>query len=247
MRSLLKTVNVNRVAVSFRRYIQENIHHKTGEFRLLLIVLAVAAFLMLYINSRDKDITSFDSWPYQTSNFQRYDYFNLQGYIDYFYGLKAGIGIYRNILDNSQMSYFTAMKLTNAIITECYRYKIDPNLVFAVIMVESSFRPGAESGKGAVGLMQVLPSTAEYVADRFGYTYKNKKTLYKPVPNVRFGIAYLHYLSQKYGRLQNALWAYNYGPRKYDTISKRNPSFIPRYVKEVMKYWRYFHNDRQKG
>jgi soluble lytic murein transglycosylase len=50
-------------------------------------------------------------------------------------------------------------------------YQVDPLLVAAVIYTESGFRPAAVSARGARGLMQVMPSTAEWVAGRLGYTH----------------------------------------------------------------------------
>ena len=90
---------------------------------------------------------------------------------------------------------------------------VDPYLVAAVINVESGFRPTVRSSAGAVGLMQVLPSTAKSVARRLGIPGKmSDAALSDPVTNIRVGTAYLAELLARYhddARL--ALAAYNAG------------------------------------
>jgi hypothetical protein len=78
---------------------------------------------------------------------------------------------------------------------------VDPILVRAVIQVESNYEPGARSPKGAVGLMQVMPSTAR----QYGIT-----NLYDPSSNIRAGVAYLKDLLSRFP-LALALAAYNAG------------------------------------
>jgi soluble lytic murein transglycosylase len=85
--------------------------------------------------------------------------------------------------------------------------------VAAVINVESGFRDGAVSPAGAVGLMQVLPSTAKAVARSIGLPGKmDTKALSDPVTNIRVGTAYLAELTARYhGSVDLALAAYNAG------------------------------------
>ena len=74
-------------------------------------------------------------------------------------------------------------------------YNLSPSLIAAVILNESSFRPGAESAVGARGLMQLMPDTAEWIARKLrldGYSFEQ---LYDPDTNIRFGCWYLNYLS----------------------------------------------------
>lgn len=82
-------------------------------------------------------------------------------------------------------------------------YRLDPNLVLAVIEAESGFNPGALSPKNAQGLMQLIPETAE----RFGVA-----NVWDPEQNVRGGMAYLKWLMQYFdGNLELVLAAYNSG------------------------------------
>jgi soluble lytic murein transglycosylase len=70
---------------------------------------------------------------------------------------------------------------------------IDPAWAFAIIRRESSFMPDANSGAGAMGLMQVLPSTARYLAKQ----KINSSSLFDPIVNVGLGTQYMRYLMDK--------------------------------------------------
>jgi len=109
-------------------------------------------------------------------------------------------------------------------------HNIDPQLVKAVIRAESNWNPDAISRKGALGLMQLMPSTAALlgVANPFD-----------PIENIDGGVRYLkHMIVQFNGNLTLALAAYNAGPK---LVEKKGmvPS-IPEtvaYVKRVMEYY----------
>ena len=90
---------------------------------------------------------------------------------------------------------------------------IDPRLVVSVMRVESRFRPGAVSGAGAVGLMQVTPPTGAWVAaQRAGNAPFEAAMLRDPGYNVSVGSWYLGYLIRLFGgRVPPALAAYNAG------------------------------------
>jgi soluble lytic murein transglycosylase-like protein len=88
------------------------------------------------------------------------------------------------------------------------RHRIDPALIRAVIETESNWNPSAVSRKGAVGLMQLIPTTAQ----RFGVD-----DLYSPQQNVDAGVKYLKTLLERYnGNLDLALAAYNAGEGAVD-------------------------------
>jgi soluble lytic murein transglycosylase len=95
---------------------------------------------------------------------------------------------------------------------------VDPYVVAAVINVESGFREGVVSSAGAVGLMQVKPSTAKAVARRLGIEGKmNEAALVVPETNIRVGTAYLAELVTRYGgSVDLALAAYNAGMSNAD-------------------------------
>lgn len=87
--------------------------------------------------------------------------------------------------------------------------RLDPLLVQAVIWQESVFDPNAISRSGAIGLMQLMPETAEEIAMRLKMSSPD---LYDPETNIRLGTAYLADLIRQFGRLDLALAAYNAGP-----------------------------------
>jgi len=96
-------------------------------------------------------------------------------------------------------------------------YHLDPALLAAVIYQESKFRAHARSSSGAVGLMQLLPSTAEGIAVHTGGTRFRVSDLDDPEINVRYGSWYLRHLLDKYGDERTALAAYNAGQQNVDT------------------------------
>ena len=95
-------------------------------------------------------------------------------------------------------------------------YRLDPALLAAVIYQESKFRPGVVSEAGAVGLMQLLPTTARGIATRTGGVGFRDADLYDPELNIRYGSWYLRHLLDKYGDEETALAAYNAGQTNVD-------------------------------
>ncbi len=94
-------------------------------------------------------------------------------------------------------------RLVNSVITEARQYKLDPRLVLAVMATESGFDPNAKSNKNAMGLMQLIPETAERFAVR---------NILDPVENMRGGMAYLRWLLSYFrGDVTLTLAAYNAG------------------------------------
>jgi soluble lytic murein transglycosylase-like protein len=97
------------------------------------------------------------------------------------------------------------------------RHGVRPDLVRAVVQVESAFNPYARSPKGALGLMQLMPATAR----QFGVTNP-----YNPGENVRAGVAYLRQLLDRYDNNEElALAAYNAGPGAVDKYGENVPPY----------------------
>ena len=90
---------------------------------------------------------------------------------------------------------------------------VDPVLAFRLVRVESGFDPRAKSRAGAIGLTQVLPSTARLYEPGLSV-----EQLYEPATNLRLGFRYLHDLMARYGTLNHALVAYNSGPGKLQDL-----------------------------
>jgi hypothetical protein len=106
-----------------------------------------------------------------------------------------------------------AYKLGKLVMDLSERHQFSPSLILAVIDAESSFRPDVVSKAGAVGLMQLLPSTAEMVAKVYHVRqYHSEADLSDPAVNLRLGVAYLAYLRHQFGHSLHYLAAYNVGP-----------------------------------
>ncbi|MBI4521191.1 MAG: transglycosylase SLT domain-containing protein [Gemmatimonadetes bacterium] len=92
---------------------------------------------------------------------------------------------------------------------------LDPFLVAGLIRQESGFNPRAVSPAGAVGLMQIMPSTGRMLGRRVGIRQVNRSVLQRPEDNIRMGTLFFSELLERYdGRLTDALAAYNAGPRR---------------------------------
>ena len=106
-----------------------------------------------------------------------------------------------------------------------YKYseenEIDPLLTFAIIKAESNFNQDAVSNSNAIGLMQLVESTAKEIAEKNLNMSFSKETLYNPEYNIKIGTAYYAKLLEKYNRNTGvALAAYNAGIGKVDTWIK---------------------------
>ncbi|HKK51682.1 MAG TPA: lytic transglycosylase domain-containing protein, partial [Myxococcota bacterium] len=104
------------------------------------------------------------------------------------------------------------LALAHTIVREARAQGLEPDLVIAVIEVESAGYHLAVSRVGAMGLMQLLPSTAREVAGKIGVDWHGDDTLFDPRVNVKLGTAYLRELADRYGDVTIALAAYNWGP-----------------------------------
>jgi len=92
-------------------------------------------------------------------------------------------------------------------------YDLDPFLIYAMIKVESSFDEKAVSSKDARGLMQIMPTTATWIADKIKDNMFDTDDLFEPDKNIMMGAWYINYLREKFdGNVSLAIMAYNAGP-----------------------------------
>lgn len=96
-------------------------------------------------------------------------------------------------------------------------YNIDPPLLAAIIKTESNFQKDAESRKGAKGLMQITPSTGEWIAKTMGMKDFNENMLFDPETNIKLGSWYVEHLAGYYnGSFELVFAAYNGGRGNVD-------------------------------
>ena len=127
------------------------------------------------------------------------------------------------------------MSLARTIVREARAHDFEPDLVLAVIEVESAGYHLAVSHVGAMGLMQLLPSTAEELAGKLGLDWHGNDTLFDPTVNIKLGTAYLRELADRYGNVTIALAAYNWGPGRIDRRLRRGATVPSRYIEQVMR------------
>ena len=122
-------------------------------------------------------------------------------------------------------------------------YDVPQELVFSIIKAESNFDKNAVSKKGAIGLMQIMEPTGEWVAEKIEMNDFKKENLFEPDVNIEIGCFYISYLLDLYKNDKKcALAAYNAGPANVDKWlkSQRTLEKIPfpeteEYVKKVTK------------
>jgi len=120
------------------------------------------------------------------------------------------------------------------------RHGIDYALLQALIATESGFDSRAVSPKGAVGLMQLIPPTAERYGVRAGKDASIQKKLTDPVVNIRAGASYLSDLITMFpGQLELALAAYNAGEGAVQRAGNKIPNYpeTKNYVRTVMQLY----------
>ena len=153
---------------------------------------------------------------------------------------KISFGVYDDITNNFAKA-INAYKKTSADFPNTYdsiineaskKYSVPENLIKAVIKQESNYMPNAVSSKGAIGLMQIMPSTGALLG------IEDKESLKDPYTNIMTGTKYLSQMLNRYdGRLDLSLSAYNAGPNLVDKLQRiPNIDETKNYVKNIIGY-----------
>ena len=153
---------------------------------------------------------------------------------------KLSFGVYDDITNNFAKA-INAYKKTLADFPNTYdsiineaseKYSVPKDLIKAVIKQESNYMPNAVSSKGAIGLMQVMPSTGALLG------VDDKELLKDPYINIMTGTKYLSQMLNRYdGRLDLSLSAYNAGPNLVDKLQRiPNIDETKNYVKNIIGY-----------
>lgn len=153
---------------------------------------------------------------------------------------ELSFGVYEGITNNFAKVINAYKKTSNdfpntydKIIEEASKkYSVPEDLIKAVIKQESNYMPNAVSSKGAVGLMQVMPSTGVLLG------IEDEEMLKDPYVNIMTGTKYLSQMLNRYnGRLDLSLSAYNAGPNLVDKLQRiPNIDETKNYVKNIIGY-----------
>lgn len=107
------------------------------------------------------------------------------------------------------------------LVDKSQKYEIDVYLLLGLIRVESVFDPENVSSAGAIGIMQLMPETANFLARMQDVEYSRQK-LFDPCYNIKLGTAYIDYLLELYdNNVDRALTAYNRGEGGLETFERR--------------------------
>lgn len=132
---------------------------------------------------------------------------NIKSYVKYLFCLVLVSSIVCALVFNF---IFYPLKYKQEIITYAEIYQVNTSLIASVICNESSFDTNIKSPKGAIGLMQLMPNTAEWLCEKLGEPYDENK-LYQPEFNIKLGTYYINYLSKKFKNIDTVIVAYNAG------------------------------------
>lgn len=202
--------------------------------KVLLVVGLVAA--VAYIprqRPKDADAATFGSFAFAGSQ----ETARLRAELD---AAKGDLALTRAQLERARaiMDYSGRFKvnadLAGAVYDVALAEGIDPELGFRLVRVESEFNPHAISSVGAVGLTQLMPSTARYFDKDV-----TRQELFEPRTNLRIGFRYLRSLINEYdGDVRIALLVYNRGPVAVETLRSLGVDPGNGYAKLVMKGWK---------
>ena len=129
------------------------------------------------------------------------------------------------LIDTGKYSINIQREIQRHIAGAARYYKLPKTLFKAIIKVESNFDPTALSHKKCYGLTQLAPGTARDIG----------ADIYDLRQNIYGGASYFRKMYDRYGSVEEALWAYNAGPgRVNDNILPRETK---KYIKDVMRFW----------
>jgi Transglycosylase SLT domain len=134
-----------------------------------------------------------------------------------------------------------AWELSDVILKESSKYKLDPILILAVIDVESKFQFRAISPAGARGIMQIMPATGKFLARKVSGLAEEIKAeqftpehLDNPIVNIKLGTYYLHDLRKSFQNVSKALIAYNLGPTELRIRMENQIEYTDEYANAVL-------------
>lgn len=162
----------------------------------------------------------------------------------YSYYVNKGFEIIQNT--NKDIDEWDARQISYYLYRECLKHDIDFHFALGIMRTESRFNPNAKSYCGAIGLMQIMPKTANKIAKLYEIEFDN---LFDLRTNIQIGMAYLSRLKKDLGSYELTAAGYNggkggalkYREYKLGNLTKDNiPNETLNYVKKVMNYHRQY-------
>ena len=129
--------------------------------------------------------------------------------------VSIGMGLCWTMMENYITNKTHPVKYEEIVSRYSEEYGVPMEIIYAVMSSESSFTSDAVSYKGAVGLMQLMPSTYEWLCTKTGDD-PNPSLLYEPNTNIKYGTYLLSYLYSRYGVWETVYAAYNAGFNRVD-------------------------------
>lgn len=138
-------------------------------------------------------------------------------------------------------------KYAELVVKYADEYGIPRELVFAIIKVESDYDRTTVSSAGAMGLMQMMPATYEWLTSKLDEPY-NPQDLFIPETSIKYGTYYLQYLRTRFDSWEKVIIAYNWGEGNFMRFMEENGytegdyDSIPvtetrNYIKKVLHHW----------
>lgn len=163
--------------------------------------------------------------------------------MDYYNSLNYSEIVFNYLVDNLQLDDLP-FELWESLYPICFediireyalKYEIDPLLVMAMIREESRFNSWNESVAGARGLMQIIFSTAEWIAQKINIIDFNDEMLFSPKVNINLGCWYIHYLKEKFSNDYILMISgYNAGPGITDQwLERYDQSDLDNFVENI--------------
>jgi tetratricopeptide (TPR) repeat protein len=163
--------------------------------------------------------------------------------LDYYNSLNYSEIIFNYLMDNQQLDNLP-FELWESLYPICFediireyalKYEIDPLLVIAMIREESRFNSWDESIAGARGLMQIIFSTGEWIAQKINIIDFNDEMLFSPKVNISLGCWYIHYLKEKFSNDYILMISgYNAGPGITDQwLERYDQSDLDNFVENI--------------
>ena len=146
----------------------------------------------------------------------------------------------------SKKNKHQANEITKAILEESKKYSIDPIFIASIIKTESAFNHLAKGTSGEIGLMQLMPKTADFIAQKIKMkNYNGTQTLKDPTLNIKLGVAYINYLRLKFDNVAyKYVPAYNMGPgnlAKSIAKQKRPKDYPTKIIQFYEKFYQQIH------